>query len=94
MFHRVAKYYQEQADADDVEGETDSWWLPAKDFMKAEIGDTENPLNLCLKIYQDLIAYNLKNDNEDVLIYNDFKRFEFVNGILKRMHNTKPRWRT
>ncbi len=23
MFHRVAKYYQEQADADDVEGETD-----------------------------------------------------------------------
>jgi hypothetical protein len=82
MFHRVAKYYQEQADADDVEGETDSWWLPAKDFMKAEIGDTENPLNLCLKIYQDLIAYNLKNDNEDVLIYNDFKRFEFVNGIL------------
>ena len=82
MFHRVAKYYQEQADADDVEGETDAWWLPAKDFVKADIGDTENPLNLCLKIYQDLIAYNLKNDNEDVLVYNDFKRFEFVNGIL------------
>jgi len=82
MFHRVAKYYQEQADADDVEGETDSWWLPAKDFVKVDLGNTETPLNLCLKIYQDLIAYNLKNDNEDVLIYNDFKRFEFVNGIL------------
>ena len=82
MFHRVAKYYQEQTDADDVEGETDNWWLPAKDFVKVDFGDTDNPLNLCLKIYQDLIAYNLKTNNEDVLIYNDFERFEFVNGIL------------
>ena len=82
MFHRVANYYQEQADADDVEGETDAWWLPAKDFVKADLGVTDNPLNKCLKIYQDLIAYNLKEKNEDVLIYNDFKRFGFVNSIL------------
>ena len=84
MFHRVANYYQEQADADDVEGETDAWWLPAKDFVKVDLGATDNPLNKCLKIYQDLIAYNLKNNNEDVLIYNDFKRFGFVNSILKK----------
>ena len=82
MFHRVANYYQEQADADDVEGETDAWWLPAKEFVKADLGVTDNPLNKCLKIYQDLIAYNLKEKNEDVLIYNDFKRFGFVNSIL------------
>jgi hypothetical protein len=82
MFHRVANYYQGEANADDVEGETDTWWLPAKDFVKADLGATDNPLNKCLKIYQDLIAYNLKNSNEDVLIYNDFKRFGFVNGIL------------
>ena len=82
MFHRVAKYYQEQADADDVEGETDTWWLPAKDFVKANLGTADTPINKCLKIYQDLIAYNLKNSNEDVLIFNDFKRFEFVNSIL------------
>jgi len=82
MFHRVAKYYQEQADADDVEGETDAWWLPAKDFVKADLGTADNPINKCLKIYQDLIAYNLTNSNEDVLIFNDFKRFEFVNSIL------------
>jgi len=82
MFHRVAKYYQEQADADDVEGDTEAWWLPAKDFVKADLGQTKTSLVKCLRIYQDLIAFNLKNDNEDVLIYNDFKRFEFVNGIL------------
>ena len=82
MFHRVAKYYQLQCNADDVEGETDVWWLPAKDFVKADLGNADNPLIKCLKIYQDLIAYNLQNDNEDVLIYNDFKRFGFVNGIL------------
>ena len=83
MFHRVANYYQDEANADDVEGETDAWWLPAKDFVKTNLGITDNPLIKCLKIYQDLIAYNLKNSNEDVLIYNDFKRFGFVNFILK-----------
>ena len=84
MFHRVAKYYQEQANADDAEGDTEKWWLPAKDFVKADLGATDNPLTKCLKIYQDLIAYNLKEKNEDVLIYNDFKRFEFVNDILDK----------
>ena len=84
MFHRVANYYQEQADADDVEGETDAWWLSAKDFVKVDLGESDNPLTKCLKIYQDLIVYNLKNKNEDVLIYNDFKRFGFVNGILQK----------
>ena len=82
MFHRVAKYYQEQANADDAEGDTEKWWLPAKDFVKADLGDFDNPLVKCLKIYQELIAYNLKEKNEDVLIYNDFKRFEFVNNTL------------
>ncbi len=84
MFHRVANYYQEQADADDVEGDTEAWWLPAKDFVKVDLGNYDNPLIKCLKIFQDLMAYNLKNKNEDVLIYNDFKRFEFVNGILDK----------
>jgi hypothetical protein len=84
MFHRVANYYQGQADTDDVEGDTEAWWLPAKDFVKANLGATDNSLNKCLKIFQDLIAYNLKNKNEDVLIYNDFKRFGFVNSILRK----------
>ena len=84
MFHRVANYYQDEANADDVEGETDAWWLPASDFVKADLGATDNPLNKCLKIYQDLIAYNIKEKNEDVLIYNDFKRFGFVNSILDK----------
>nr|MCR5038418.1 hypothetical protein [Bacteroidales bacterium] len=82
MFHRVAKYYQEEANADQAEGDTEKWWLPAKDFVKADLGDFDNPLIKCLKIYQELIAYNLKEKNEDVLIYNDFKRLEFVNNTL------------
>ena len=84
MFHRVANYYQEKANADDVEGDTESWWLPAEKFVKADLGHADNPLIKCLKIYQDLIAYNLKQNNEDVLIYNDFKRFGFVNSILHK----------
>ena len=84
MFHRVAKYYQGKADADDVEGKTDAWWLPASEFVKADLGEADNPHTKCLKIYQDLIAYNLKEGNEDVLIYNDFKRFGFVNSILQK----------
>ena len=103
MFHRVANYYQGEANADDAEGDTEKWWLPAKDFVKADLGTADNPLAKCLKIYQDLIAYNLKEKNEDVLIYNDFKRFGFVNGILgkddqyqaamedlKAQHNDNP----
>ena len=82
MFHRVAKHYQEEADANDAEGDTEKWWLPAKDFVKVDLGDFDNPLIKCLKIYQELITYNLKNENEDVLIYNDFKRLEFVNNTL------------
>ena len=82
VFHRVANYYQEEANADQAEGDTEKWWLPAKDFVKTDLGDFDNPLIKCLKIYQDLIAYNLKEKNEDVLIYNDFKRFEFVNNTL------------
>ncbi len=84
MFHRVANYYQEQANADDAEGDTEAWWLPANDFVKADLGTGDNPLIKCLKIYQELIAYNLRSSNEDVLIYNDFKRFGFVNGILQK----------
>ena len=84
MFHRVANYYQAQANADDVEGDTENWWLPAEKFVKIDLGTDDNPLTKCLKIYQDLIAYNLKQKNEDVLIYNDFKRFGFVNAILQK----------
>ena len=84
MFHRVANYYKEKATADDAEGDTDRWWLPAEEFVKVDFGQTDNPLNRCLKIFQELIDYNRKQRNEDVLIYNDYKRFVFVNGILEK----------
>ncbi|MBR4513028.1 MAG: hypothetical protein IKO59_09615 [Bacteroidales bacterium] len=86
MFHRVANYYKSEASADDMgEGLKDtvtSWWLPAEAFVKADLGHSDKPLFRCLEIYQELLAYNLRNSNLDALIYNDFKRLELVNSIL------------
>jgi 5-hydroxyisourate hydrolase-like protein (transthyretin family) len=83
LFHRAANYYKEVATADDTEGDTNLWWLPAKDFANADLGNNDNPLTKCLKIFQQLIAYNLEQGKKDVLLYNDVRRYEFVNGILK-----------
>ncbi|MBO7624361.1 MAG: hypothetical protein J6S82_03535, partial [Bacteroidales bacterium] len=86
LFHRAAEYYQSRANRDCVEGgmNTDEWWLPAKDFVKVDLGDNiSNPLIKCLEIYQELIAYHLNGKNENVLIDNDFKRYGFVNSILQ-----------
>ena len=84
MFHRVAKYYQEISSADDIQGDwdTESWWLTADEFVKVKLGTSDSPIVKCLGIFQQIIAYNLKNSKEDVLIYNDYKRFEYVNGIM------------
>lgn len=84
VFHRVAKYYREIASADDIQPDwnTEIWWADAKDFVKADFGDSDNGIIKCLKIFQELIAYNQKENNEDVLLYNDVKRYQFVNGIL------------
>ncbi len=85
MFHRMANLYMNKAGRDDVEEgmNSDNWWLPAKDFVNVELnGNADNPLIKCLKIYQELIAYHLESGNEDALIYNDFKRYGFVNSIF------------
>lgn len=85
LFHRIASYYRSEADRNDVEGgmESDEWWLPARSFVNVDLsGDAYNPLVKCLKIFQELIACHLESGNEDALIYNDYKRYEFVNSIL------------
>ncbi|MBQ6667173.1 MAG: hypothetical protein IJM65_03520, partial [Bacteroidales bacterium] len=85
MFHRMANIYMNKAGRDDVEEgmNSDNWWQPAKDFVNVELnGNADNPLIKCLKIYQELIAYHLESGNEDALIYNDFKRYGFVNSIF------------
>ncbi|MBO7464635.1 MAG: hypothetical protein J6T56_02150, partial [Bacteroidales bacterium] len=65
LFHRVANYYKSEASADDMgEGLKDtvtSWWLPAEAFVKADLGHSDKPLFRCLEIYQELLAYNLRN---------------------------------
>ena len=86
LFHRVANYYKSEASTDDLEeGQEDSvssWWLPAEEFVKADLGHSDKPLFRCLEIYQELLAHNLRNSNSGALIYNDFKRLELVNSIL------------
>ncbi len=84
MFHRVAKYYQEISTADDIQGDwnTEDWWLTADEFVKADLGTSDSPIIQCLSIFQQIIAYNIKNSKEDVLIFNDYKRLQFVNNIL------------
>lgn len=83
VFHRIEKYYSSKSTADNIKStmDTEQWWLPAKDFTKVQLGDDTDPLIVCLKIFQQLIG-NTKTD-ENVQIYNDVKRFQFVNGILK-----------
>ena len=88
LFHRVAKHYREAASADNLQPEwnTQLWWLDDEDFVKADLGDSDKPIIQCLKLFQRLIAENKGN----LRLYNDYKRYEFVNGILKN-HNEYQR---
>ena len=84
LFHRVAKHYHEAESADDVDPSwnTELWWLNDKDFVKADLGDSDKPIIKCLKIFQQLIGYNNAKGNTGCSLYNDYKRYVFVNGIL------------
>ena len=83
LFHRISKYYKTKATADDIDPEwnTELWWLKAADFAKADLGNSESPIFLCLRIFQQLIAFNLEHD-ENACLFNDYRRYNFVNGIL------------
>ena len=83
LFHRIAKQYQEDASADDLQPgwDTEQWWLEDKDFVKVDFGTDDNPLLRCLRFYQELIGFNL-DKNKEVALYNDYKRYEFVHEIL------------
>ena len=83
MLHRVGNLYREKATRDDLEPDvnTELWWLPASEFVKADLGKHGKPLYQCLRLYQSLIEYCSRN-NPQAVLYNDFKRYEFVNGIL------------
>ena len=82
LFHRICKYYREKASADDIEAcwNTESWWSPAHKFVKLELPKSESPLIRCLNIFQQLITENL--NDEDLELYNDYKRYQFINSIL------------
>ena len=49
LFHRVANHYREAESADDVDSNwnTDLWWLDDKDFIKADLGDSDKPVIKC-----------------------------------------------
>ena len=83
LFHRVANHYKGAASADDLDPtwNTQLWWLNDMDFANADLGDSDDAIIRCLRFFQQLIAQN--QGNEDLLLYNDYKRLGFVNGILK-----------
>ncbi len=83
VFHRIEKYYSSESTADNIKStwDTEQWWLPAKDFTKTQLGNDDDPLITCLKIFQQLIDNKKTDDNTQV--YNDVKRFQFVNNILE-----------
>ena len=83
LFHRVASYYKSESSADDIEStwKTDDWWLKDKSFVKVNLGTSDKPIVRCLKIFQQMIAFNLK-EHPEICLYNDYKRYQFVNEIL------------
>ena len=83
LFHRVSKYYEENSTADDLQPEwnTDLWWLDDMEFAQADLGNSDSPIIRCLKFYQQLILQN--KDNENLRLYNDYKRICFVNKLIK-----------
>ncbi|MBO4328680.1 MAG: hypothetical protein J5831_04620, partial [Bacteroidales bacterium] len=83
MLHRIGDYYRREATADDLlpEINTELWWLPAPEFVKADLGGNDKALYQCLRFYQALLDYNSEN-NPQACLYNDYRRYEFVNGIL------------
>ena len=95
LFHRVANHYREVESADDVDPNwnTDLWWLDDKDFVNANLGDSDKPIIKCLKIFQQLIAYNMK-DNPECALYNNYKRYLFVNEILDETEKYQDALRT
>lgn len=93
LFHRIAGYYQNNASMDDLPPHYDPqmWWLPEKEFVKADLSGNDTPILKSMKLFQELIAHNLKENHEDALLYNDVKRYQFVNGILDESDTYRSR---
>lgn len=84
LSHRVANYYVSVAKTSNksVAGNTGLWWLEDVDFAKVSLGDGDTPDLKALRVFQELMAFNLSQKNENALIYNDVKRYDLVNDIL------------
>lgn len=82
LFHRIARYYASISTADNIKSlwDTEEWWLPAGEFAKKPLSDDKDPIMMCINIYKQLLGS--KQSDENVLIYNDVKRYLFVNSIL------------
>ena len=81
LFHRIEKYYQSRCNNENIVPDRALLWLPDAEFVAIDFGDHDDALIQCLKIYQELIDFNLQNGDENVLIFNDYKRLQFVKGI-------------
>ncbi|MBR5028054.1 MAG: hypothetical protein IKX51_02425, partial [Bacteroidales bacterium] len=84
LLHCAAYCYSTRATNENINEErsTDSWWKPAAEFAKDELGDSDSPWIHALKLYQKLIAYSIEQKNNDLLVYNDYKRLKLVNNYF------------
>ena len=84
LLHCAAYCYSTRATNENINEErsTDSWWKPAAEFAKAELGDFDSEWIKALKLYQKLIAYSIEQKNNDLLVYNDYKRLKLVNNYF------------
>ena len=85
VFHRAANIYRNLAMDEDVpEGENlDDWWSPGETFVGIDLGESDSPVLRCLRIFQDLMAFNLEVDDETAFLYNDFCRLRFVYSVFQ-----------
>ena len=85
VFHRAANIYKGLVKDEDVpKGENlDGWWTPAETFVGIDLGEYDTPILRYLRIFQDLMAYNLEVGDDTPLLYNDFCRLRFVNSLLQ-----------
>lgn len=84
VFHRVANYYAKICTMDDVSPEwnADLWWADAEDFVKSDLPKGDHALLRCLKVYQEILAYSLEKGDENVMLYNDVRRYKFLNSVM------------
>lgn len=61
---------------------TGDWWSPAKEFSNITLPESDLASIKTLRVYQLLLAFDIKHNFNEAATYNDINRLKFVNKIL------------